>query len=145
MKGFWRVYKCKGIGKGGTLKESDRKRMNKLVDFMAGKEIKVRKKRKKETKPREQPERELRNEVIKQLRKRGCIVWRIENSIGGRSVGLPDLLIFNPNKNFGAFCELKSGRGVLSKQQKYVRELCLQCGIKHYVVRELSEAMQIFL
>ena len=129
------------------MKESERKRMGAFVKMMKGEKITVRKKRAKETKPREQPERELRNDVIKQLRRKGVIVMRIENGVGGRrNSGIGDLLVFNLNKNIAGFIELKDSKhGVLSKVQKIFRENCIRCGINHWVVRSVSEAMEVIL
>ena len=60
---------------------------------------KPRKKRAKETQPRNQPERKLRNEAIAYFRKHGWIVHRLENSVWGKNnVGLPDLHVTNLNR-----------------------------------------------
>jgi len=104
---------------------------------------KARKARARETTPREQPERELRNTVIKELRRHGVKVMRVENSITGiNNTGLPDLWVVNVNKNIAGWIELKSLRGVLTGNQPQFREDCLLCGVKHWVVRSVSEAME---
>ena len=93
--------------------------------------------RAKETRPRNQEEALYRKEVIKELRRHGCFVRRIENSIT-RELGndLPDLLVFTndlypPIKM--VWVELKSSTGVLSYGQQRFRDLCVMAGIKHIV------------
>lgn len=111
-------------------------------------DIKIRKPRAKETKPREQPERELRNNVIRELRRCGCKVKRIENSICGQNKSIADLLVFNPSKCIGGFLELKSMTGVLSKGKNSQEEffyLCKTCGINCWLVRTVEEAKEFLL
>lgn len=84
-------------------------------------------------------EKRLRKEVIKYLRKKGCKVFRIENSICGiNNIGIPDLLFFHDIKGM-VWCELKSLYGVLSPEQESFRKLCLQSNINHLVVKDLKE------
>lgn len=125
------------------MKKSDLLRLNNLNKFAAG-TLKVRAKRKKETKPREQPEAEFRKEAIKHLRKKGCHVYRIENSLTGwRNSGIADLLVFNPVKGIGCFIELKSTTGRLSPVQRVFQGLCERCGIKYYVTRSVEEIERV--
>lgn len=94
-----------------------------------------RKKRKKETEPRKQPEREFRNKAIKWLRSNNCIVYRIENSIQ-YNVGIPDLLVFAQQQ---WWVELKSPIGNLSAEQYEFRQRCLRVGINHLVARDIED------
>lgn len=115
-----------------------------VMKFMAGEEVKQKRKRKprgKDKGPRQQPERELRKEVIKWLRKHGAEVWRVENSVY-RQVGLPDLLFFHPSEGF-FFCELKSNKGRLREEQKYFRDLCIRHKVNHVVIRSIDQLKDI--
>lgn len=109
---------------------------------------KPRKPRAKETSPRRQEEAEFRREVIKLLKKKGCVVKRLENGIGGNlGNGIPDLLIFFPCDDYFPwytkkiiFIELKSSQGKLdggSKEglQREFQELCIASGVKHLVLK----------
>ena len=109
---------------------------------------KPRKARAKETTPREQPEREFRNEVIKHLRKKGCIVKRMENGVCGKlGRGVPDLLVFCPtyDENFFIqkmifyFLELKSDVGQLGPEQEEFKKCCEAAGVRHVVARTLDD------
>jgi len=125
-------------------KKDQLKRMSAFTAMAKGEPIKPRKPRAKEIGPREQPERELRNQIIKELRKRGIKVMRVENAIVGRhNTGLPDLWVVNINKNLAGWMELKSEKGILAPHQKQFREDCLRCGVRHWVVRSLTEAMEV--
>jgi hypothetical protein len=109
-------------------------------------EVKTRKERAKETRPREQPERELREHVIAELRKKGIKVMRLENSIVGKNnTGMPDLWVVNVYKNKAGWMELKSDRGILTGNQPQFRADCLRCNVNHWVVRSLGEAMEAIL
>ncbi len=139
--------KIEALGKQRTLEDWNKGHGN-YIKMMRGEkvEIETRKKRDKETKPREQPERELRNIIIKELRKRRVVVKRIENSITGKNnVGIPDLLVFNRAKRQFSWLELKSLRGVLSPKQKEFREDCILCNTRHFVIRSLTEAIEAVL
>ena len=97
-----------------------------------------------ETKPREQPERLLRNEVIKELRKKGWEVIRIENGIGGRrNRGVPDLWVFHEYKRIAGWIELKDIHGVLSLEQRIFQTYCKACYVNHWVIRTVEEALAI--
>ena len=81
----------------------------------------------------ETPEASFRQEVFKYFRKKGIRYWRIENSIGGRSVGLPDFLVFHLNKMW--WLELKSvdaGYNLKDEQLEF-QKLCLLAGVNHLV------------
>jgi len=134
-----------GIG-GRRNRKEELKRMIEIGKFMRGEKVevkKIRKERTKEEKPRNQPERELRNQVIKELRRLGIRVYRIENSITGiNNSGVPDLWVFNMNKNKAGFIELKSLKGILADNQKAFRESCLLCNVNHWVVRSVSDALE---
>lgn len=101
--------------------------------------------RAKETTPREQPERALRNEVIKELRRHAVKVMRVENSICGKNnVGIADLLVFCESTFWGGFLELKAEKGILSDEQKEFQRLCALCGIKYLVVKTLEDVERIY-
>ncbi|MEK7578765.1 MAG: hypothetical protein AAB456_03570 [Patescibacteria group bacterium] len=102
-------------------------------------------KRAKETAPRRQEEAAFRNILIPHLRRKGCKVIRIENSIGGRhNIGIADLLVFCESTNWGGFVELKAEKGILSDEQEEIQRLCALCGIKYLVVKTLEEAERIY-
>lgn len=104
---------------------------------------KPRKERAKETKPRLQPERELRNNVINELRKRGIKVMRLENSIvGENNTGIADLIVFNLRKGIGGFIELKAEQGVLTGKQPEFQEACRVCHINYWIARSVEEAVE---
>lgn len=127
------------------MNKADCARMSAITQMMQGTlKVKTRKKRAKETKPREQPERELRNNVIKALRKIGCHVYRIENAITGRNnTGISDLLVFRPSQGICLFIELKSVTGPLQSNQRVFQGLCDTCGIRYRVVRSVDEAVEV--
>jgi hypothetical protein len=112
-------------------------------------EIKIpkkRAKRKKETAPRKQPEALFRNQAIKYLRSKGCVVKRIENAITGyHNSSIGDLLVFCPRTAWGGFIELKAEAGVLSEGQKEFRKQCLACNVKHIVARRLTDLWEVYL
>lgn len=135
--------KKEGIGGRRNLKE-EMKSFATLCKVMQGEhvEIKKRKERKKETEPRKQEEALLRKEVIKALRKIGCRVSRVENSITGKNnSGLGDLWVFSEIYRKAGWMELKSKKGVLTGQQPKVQRLCKICGINYWVVRSVDEAI----
>lgn len=129
------------------LSKEDKRKINAgWVAMAKGESIKVRKARAKETEPRDQPERELRNAVIKELRRRGVKVMRIENSIvGRRNTGIPDLWVVNRRKNIAGWVELKSSIGILTGNQPQFREDCLRCGVNHWVIRSVDEAVGVIV
>jgi hypothetical protein len=99
-----------------------------------------RKARAKETKPRNQPERRLRRDVIKTLRKRGYRVSRVENSISGKdNTGLGDLWVFNEWGRFAGWVELKSESGRLTGEQPEFQRLCQLCGVNYWVIKSESD------
>jgi hypothetical protein len=119
--------------------------MSAFTAMAKGEPIQPRKKRAIEIGPREQPERELRNQIIKELRKRGIKVMRVEPCFGKYNIGIPDLWVMNINKNIAAWFELKSDHGILKPHQKQFREDCLRCNVKHYVIRSISDALEAIL
>jgi len=109
---------------------------------------KNRKKRAKETTPRNQPERELRKEVINYLKCEGCVVKRIENSISGKNIGnsIPDLWVFYEPTQWGGWIELKApGKDLYDKGQIHFRDMCLTTNVNHLVVRSIDELQPIFI
>ena len=133
-----------GIG-GRKNKKEEIKRVIDLCKLMKGEKldiIKVRKERAKETCPRKQPEREIRNQIIKELRKKGIKVMRVENAITGKNnTGLPDLWVVNINKNKAGWIEIKSEKGILQDHQRIFREDCIRCNVNHWVVYSLTDAI----
>lgn len=108
--------------------------------------VKLPYKRKKEVVKRkayDQAEARLRKEVIKELRRRGYKVWRIETAIMGQ-LGLPDLLIMKISGGQGAFIELKTPQGYLSKEQVEFCSLCDTNRMYYYIVRSMDD-LDIFL
>lgn len=98
---------------------------------------KKRRARKKETVPRQQPEAELRKQVVRYLRTRGKC-YRIENGITGKNnTGLADLLFFWSGGM--VWIELKSNEGTLQDNQIEFQELCKKAHINHWVIRSIDE------
>lgn len=112
-------------------------------------EVKLRKSRAKETKPRKEYDRaedNLRPLVIDALRRMGCKVMRVENSIAGKNnTGISDLLVFYVPKRFFAFVELKTEKTDLTGKQPEFREHCDKCGIRYIVIRSIEEAKAMIL
>lgn len=140
--------KHKGIGAKPSLKDRIKSSID-LMKISKGEKVEVpkkRKPRKKETKPRNQEEAKIRADVIKELRKKGVQVMRIENAITGRhNTGIPDLWFFNINKRKAGFIELKTPKGILTGNQPQFREFCILCGIPHYIVRSVGDALEVCL
>jgi len=103
----------------------------------------MRKQRAKETQPRQQPEAELRKEVIKHLRKKGFKVWRVETAIVGQ-IGLPDLWVSHRLLAKAGWIELKAQNGVLSTEQLEFIDLCGRGGVFCFVVRSIEDCNRIF-
>ena len=94
--------------------------------------LKVRAKRKKETKPREQGEAEFRKDVYKFLKydKRIKYYKRIENSITRKAGNdIPDFLFFTFYNMY--WLEIKFGKNDLSKGQVVFKAHCTRTRIKH--------------
>lgn len=140
-------HAVKGIG-GRRNKKEELQRMINIVKLQQGtfEAPKARKERAKETKPREQPERELRENVIRELRRAGVKVMRVENSIVGKhNTGISDLIVFNLKNGVGGFMELKSSIGDLTGHQPEFQEACKACNINYWVVRSVEEAKEVVL
>lgn len=91
----------------------------------------------------EQPERELRNAVIKRLREMGFEVMRLENAITGKNQrGLPDLLVFGPSISGFHFIELKATTGLRPEQEKF-RQRCEKARISYIVIQSLNECEEL--
>lgn len=124
-----------------------KKELKAMIAIHTGLPIKSRKVRAQETKPREQPERELRKNIIKYLRNRGCSVKRIENSITRNlGNGIPDILFFTPVRGFNCyppsrfyFLELKSDKGTLRPEQKEFKDLCGKSGTGYILARSVDD------
>jgi hypothetical protein len=106
---------------------------------------KPRKPRAVETAPRTQHEAIFRREVVKHLRKKWCVVKRVENGIGG-DLGrdIPDLWVFNSRTKWAGWVELKSKTGTLTGNQPLFKDLCNLCGVNHIVARTLSDLEIIY-
>ena len=117
--------------------------MSNIHKLMQGKKVSVRKKRAKETKPREQGEARFRVEVVRWLKKKGYYYKRIENGVCGlHGVGVPDFLFFN--RRYFYWLELKFGVGILSKEQIVFKEHCIRSGINHitaYTIKDIEDAI----
>lgn len=85
--------------------------------------------------PRNFVEAQLRKDVIKWLNAHGWRWWRIENSITGRSTGLPDFLIA---KHKMIFIELKGVGGLTGLQPEFA-EWCKRCRMPYYIIRKVEE------
>jgi hypothetical protein len=83
----------------------------------------------------------IRTAIIKELRKHGYKVWRIEPSFRGK-FGVADLIVMH-KRGAHAYLEVKSSTGVLSKDQKEFYDLCLACVVQYHVVRSVEEAVDI--
>lgn len=106
-----------------------------LIKIHKGEEIKQRKQRAIETRPREQPELQLRADAVKWFKKHGWRYWRIENSIIGKSSGLADFLVA---KRKMIFVELK-GTGNLTGFQPEFRDWCKKCNMPYVVARSVED------
>ena len=91
------------------------------------------------------PELTLLQEIMKQLKHRGCKVWHIENKLRGNK-GIPDLLVYKDGGASGCFpparmtwVEVKAPKGVLSPEQKEFRELCIKAGVRHIIARSVAD------
>ena len=90
------------------------------------------------------PEADIRNAIIKKFLALGIKVKRIENSINGRHKSIPDLWFFDPVTKIAGWCEVKSKTGRLSTgsdSQEEFRDLCILCGVNHWVIRSVGDAM----
>lgn len=72
--------------------------------------------------------------IIKQLRKEGWRVTRVEPTFSG-NFSLGDLWMRNLTTGNAGWGECKSSFGVLSDGQKEFKEECLVCGIPYWVLR----------
>lgn len=73
----------------------------------------------------------LRPLVIKELKKQGFRVYRIENSICGKSSGITDLLVFGGKM---WFIELKVKPGDLKGKQREFQRNCQRTQTNHMVI-----------
>lgn len=110
--------------------------------------IKVRKPRAKELLPRKEYDRaedRLRPVIINELRRLGCKVMRLENSITGKNnIGFPDLWIFNPRNNWGGWIEVKTPFGIMLDEQLDFQSMCKLCKVNHIEFRKWSDLEVIF-
>src|SRR3990167_10543773 len=81
-------------------------------------------------------ESKIRTDIIKELRKHGYKVWRVEPSFRGK-FGLGDLWVMH-ERGVASWLEVKALNGVLSKDQMDFQELCLKCRVHHLVVRSVQ-------
>lgn len=99
-------------------------------------------------KPHVQHEMILQKAIIDHLRLHGCICGtvRVEaRLIRGVHIkdkyllaGVPDLIVFNPNKGF-FFVECKWGRNDLSEEQALFKFYCNKFSINHIVARSIED------
>ena len=100
--------------------------------------IKMPYKRSKETKPRkiyDLAEAALRKDVVKELKKQGFIVKRVETM----APGFPDLWASKITGGWAGWIELKTPSGRLSKEQIKFKEMCALNNINHMVVRYVDD------
>lgn len=83
----------------------------------------------------------IRRDIIKELRKRGYKVRRVEPCSRG-SFSLGDLYVWKRGK-FMTWLEVKSSTGVLSPGQLEFKEDCISCGVNYFVVRSVEESLDI--
>lgn len=143
-----KINKIQGLDTKRLSKNLKMKYAHDLVKIISGDEvtpIKERKERKKEIVPRKQPEKALRRDVVDELRKRGCWVAMVENSVTrGQNTGLGDLWVMHPHKYIAGWIELKSAKGRLTGNQPKFQELCEKCGVNYWVVKSVDEALEVF-
>ena len=112
-------------------------------------EVKQRKERAKETKPRDLREAKFRNEeVYPFLRKDRRIkrFKRIENSIGGRKAGkgLPDFIFWTYKRQY--WLELKAPGEKLTDEQEEIRDECVRTNQPFIVaetIKDITDAIAI--
>lgn len=103
-------------------------------------DVKIKKKRKKETKPRkayDRAEDRDRPEIMKRMRRDGWVLKRVEPFTKGEFC-LGDCWGELPKQNVMGWVEFKSETGKLSKDQAEFRDRCYLAKVKYWVVR-LSE------
>lgn len=104
--------------------------------------MKARKKRAKETRPRNRPEDAFRRELIDYLKRQGVIVRRVEPAVRG-VFGLGDLFVFNLKTRWAGWIEIKAPMGRLSDDQKEVKSWCNICGVKYIVAKTLDDVGEV--
>lgn len=109
------------------------------------KDVKMPYKRKKETRPRVLLElRVIKPAIVKHLRRNGCRVWILENSIvGEENSSLTDLIVYNPRYHELWWAEVKRPDGRLSKGQVIFQEICKDCSERHIVLRSVEDCKVI--
>ena len=90
-------------------------------------------------KPYDLAEARLRKEVVKELKKQGFIVKRVETL----SRGFGDLWLFHAAGRWCGWAELKTPTGRLSDEQKKFQELCGINGINYVIIRSVEDAKNI--
>lgn len=58
--------------------------------------------------------------------------------------GVPDIIVID-NTGHAIFLEVKSAKGVLSKEQKIFRDKCKEKGAEYYLIRSVDELKPIGL
>lgn len=84
-------------------------------------------------------EAKLRVDVIKELKKQGFVVKRIETLASG----IPDLVVMHLGGGWGGFIELKTPIGVMSDEQLRFKDLCALNKVNHMVVRSVEDVKDI--
>lgn len=81
--------------------------------------------------------------VIDLFRKCGLYVWKTSQPRSSMiTEGLPDLWVFCPRRKLAFWWEVKRPGGKLTPIQQRFRDLCLECGVRHYV-GGIDEARQL--
>ena|SRR3990167_11090027 len=86
-------------------------------------------------------ESKIRTDIIKELRKHGYKVWRVEPSFRGK-FGLGDLWVMH-ERGVASWLEVKALNGVLSGDQSFFQRMCRNCKVNYHIVRSVQEALDI--
>ena len=85
-----------------------------------------------------QPEAVLRKAIVKELRRRGFQVWRIEPSFRGKW-GVADLWFFSLRAAGGGWIEVKTPTGTLNDDQIEFERLCFENRIFYQVLTSVED------
>ena len=82
----------------------------------------------------------LRPLIVKELRKEGYTVFRLEPFQKGK-FGVSDLLVMG--KGVSVFLEIKKPGGVQSDSQKEFHQLCIDCSCYYFITTSPEDAVDI--
>jgi hypothetical protein len=80
----------------------------------------------------------LRPLIIKALRKKGYLVYRVETAIN-HQLGIPDLWVMHWAGKWAGWLEVKTPTGVLSDEQKAFMKYCDVNKVNCFVIRSVEE------